>query len=435
MALNLERFDLSHWLIHFTRRLDLESDDAPRGLLPEWSIGEVVEGTVLSPFFLLRRILRKRQILSSWSVRSGKRTIYGPHPAVCFSEMPLAAFLETSRARKARGENISNYALLVPKGQAFAAGTRPVIYGISQMANATFAPNGTRLLPANVLPPLEQYRYVAFDPTKGGWLDWSHEREWRWANRDAVPFYEYGDPEPGREEEYQLWMEARTRDRADVDGLCLDHGQFNGAGFLVQSSKQARFLLHDILRMVDAEMIPPTLFTFVLRGEELHTRDDLQNPAAVRDAIANATVSLAPFYSMPDEEAKGIEQHFNSVVAKVIASNPIKGRREGELGGCWLWLSDNSHPLTRALLKTERIRITQDGKYLCFLAELDDDLGLTHRETLIKLIAQQVEKVFSTKAFYYSVLMSDDINGVPSYTDGAFADDIHHNYAHHEEDF
>lgn len=435
MSINLERFDLSDWLIHFTRGIDLEKDDAPRGLPPEWALDEVVERTKLSPFFLLRRMLRKRQILSSWSVRSGKRTIYGPHPAVCLSEMPLAAFLETSRARAARGENISSYAVLLPKGQAFSAGARPVIYGLSQIASGVFVSDGARMLPENVLPPIEQYRYVAFDPTKGGRLDWSHEREWRWANRRAVPFYEYDDPEPARKEEHRRWVAARENDRADVDGLCLDAGQLSGLGFLVRSGRQATLLIHDILRMVDAGMIPHDLFTFVLQGEVLLKRTDLQSPTAVRDAIAKATVSLDPFYAMSDAEAESIEQRFDDIVSDVVNTTPIEGEREGELGGCWLWLSDNTHALTRALLKRGRLGISKEGRYLCPLPELADDLGLIHRQSLTQAIAKKVEAVFSTKAFYFSVLMSDDFDAVPYYTDGAFEDDIHPNYAHHEDDF
>ena len=45
-----------------------------------------------------------------------------------------------------------------------------------------------RIYEESVLPQSEQYRYVAYNPTsKGRWIDWSHEREWRWVvqNEDA----------------------------------------------------------------------------------------------------------------------------------------------------------------------------------------------------------------------------------------------------------
>ena len=86
-----ERYDLSDTLIHVVRKAQLESDQGydDEMFAKEFEDAEFVEDTTLSPFFLLRRIVRKRQILATWSVRGGKRTIYGRFPAVCFTEMPF----------------------------------------------------------------------------------------------------------------------------------------------------------------------------------------------------------------------------------------------------------------------------------------------------------------------------------------------------------
>src|SRR5205823_6434537 len=92
-----ERYDLSDTLIHFVRKADLLSDQGYDNEIfaKEFDDAEFIEDTTLSPSFLLRRIVRKRQILATWSVRRGKRTIYGRFPAVCFTEMPMAEFVKS----------------------------------------------------------------------------------------------------------------------------------------------------------------------------------------------------------------------------------------------------------------------------------------------------------------------------------------------------
>lgn len=435
MNQNLQRYDLSDWLIHFTRPLNIEHDDVPPELSDWESFGEAVEESVISPFFLLRRILRKRQILSTWSVRGGRRTVYGPRPAVCFTEMPLAAFLQASAVRSARGENVSSYAVMLRKAQAFQVGALPVIYGLSDpTARAQEQSDGTRLFPTNVLPLAEQYRYLAFNP--GGRPDWTHEREWRWPNLQHKPFLSYDIPDESAPEyaEWNAWNEAREHDRFDGDGLCLDSGAFENVGFLVKNDRQAKLLTHDILRLVDAKTVPASLFTFILRLGALPAPQKLIEPADVARAIDAATVPLAPFFNMDAGEAKKIRDRFNKI-ARDVGNDPR--RDAGEFGGCWLWLMDNTDPLTRALLLApdyeERVVVSHLGRYLVRLPELGDDRGLRLRENLTKEIANRAHVEFGARATYYSVLNSDDPDGLPSYTDDF--DDIYMNEAHNEDDF
>jgi hypothetical protein len=123
---NTRRFDLSDRLIHFFRALDL--DYGPGFTTPEtWGPGDLAEDTKFSPFFLLRNAVRCERLWATWSVRNGRRTIYGPDPAVCFTDMPLAAFIEAGETRSARGEAMSAYGLLLPKTAIHGLGARSVI--------------------------------------------------------------------------------------------------------------------------------------------------------------------------------------------------------------------------------------------------------------------------------------------------------------------
>ena len=55
-------------------------------------------------------------------------TIYGPRAAVCFTEMPLFALEQYAEQRGK--DSVEKYAVGVLKRELFAAGWRPVIYGL-----------------------------------------------------------------------------------------------------------------------------------------------------------------------------------------------------------------------------------------------------------------------------------------------------------------
>ncbi len=116
--MNLTRIDLSDNLIHFVSSLDTSNPDYNLSEMhpKEYAMnGDIVEQNSISPFFILRRIIRNRQILSTWSYRKENRTIYGKYPAVCFTEMPISEFVKTSIDRQLKGQKISNYGLILIK--------------------------------------------------------------------------------------------------------------------------------------------------------------------------------------------------------------------------------------------------------------------------------------------------------------------------------
>lgn len=114
MSINSIRFDLSDWLIHFFRDIDLEGNNSIV-YVEHMGWGNIAEDVNWSALFMLRCAIRSGRLWATWSFRNNVRTIYGPDPAVCFTEMPIAAFLETGEKRHRRGEAMSPFALIFPK--------------------------------------------------------------------------------------------------------------------------------------------------------------------------------------------------------------------------------------------------------------------------------------------------------------------------------
>lgn len=152
------RSDMTNWLIHFTR------EDSDAGIKARRRLLSILEQGLLRP---------------GWSERNGRRTVYGQYPAVCFTEQPLSAFLAYLSARTS-DSMISGYGVVVHKQDMYAEGGRPVFYDSCNelQSNDPGFVAGVRMVDG--LPPEKQYRYVAFNPNANT-LDWTHEREWRWA--------------------------------------------------------------------------------------------------------------------------------------------------------------------------------------------------------------------------------------------------------------
>lgn len=130
---------------------------------------------------VLIKILDDGHIRAGWAHRSGRPSIYGPRAACCFTEMPLWALMEYARARRHAG-NVGDQGIALLKSEFYAAGGRPVIYGLSSPHREQHNHPWARFLATECgLAEQEQYRYVATNLARAGRpLDWTHEREWRW---------------------------------------------------------------------------------------------------------------------------------------------------------------------------------------------------------------------------------------------------------------
>jgi hypothetical protein len=410
---NTERFDLSDRLIHFFRPLDLESNDAP--VTPEdWGFGNLVEDTKLSPFFLLRSAVRHNRLWATWSIRGGRRTIYGRCPSVCFTEMPLAAFIEAGHKRAERGEAMSPYALMFSKAALFQIGARPVIYALSP-ADAVL-PNGDggriRLIPPELLPEAEQYRYVTFNPSGSRPLDWSHEREWRWPYRGPLP-HEEGLGAPN--------------DSMAIPGLELSFSNLAGIGAVVKTERQAQQLTCDVLTKVDRGDLAPGHYSHILCLSRLPSARDLIDPQEVKRALETGLIDLEPYFDLDSEQGMVLTSRFTQIIRSAEESGPTP--ENGEPGACWLWLLDNAHPLTRYLSRDGQVYVSREGRYLVDPWEFSDSRSLRQREEMTRQLADRVKSEFNLPCSYFSVLGHSDPNGLPFYSDVLPDNHLFYNYA------
>ncbi|WP_050756000.1 hypothetical protein [Halanaerobium praevalens] len=181
--------------------------------------------------------------------------------------MPLADFIKSSFNRLKRGEKISSYALIFSKKQMFDLGARPVVYGTSISCRDYFDEGGHRLLDPNLFHSKEMYRYISFNLSRKPYpIDWTHEREWRWANYDYINYGidEYYFESTEIDEEMEELLDKREMERIEDYGLNLDKTNLKGVGILVKNEKQAEKIVRDILWLVDSKKIDQDLYSYIL---------------------------------------------------------------------------------------------------------------------------------------------------------------------------
>jgi hypothetical protein len=412
---NNRRYDLSDRLIHFFRSVDLSSGNgftAPES----WGPGEIVGDDVVSPMFLLRNAVRLGRIWATWSKRGDRRTIYGPHPAVCFTEMPLAAFIEAGILRQQMGQAMSPYGLIFPKPPMYEIGARPVIYGLS---SSPWIPagedGGERLIPVESLPLHEQYRYVTYAP---GRVDWTHEREWRWVCTEEMPTNEFDVP---------------MDDGMDIPGLDLNQPALAGLGAIVKTNEQAQRLIHDVLTIADRASRQTGNYEFVISLENLNDLGELRDPQHAEAAVREAAFDLSPFFQQSRSEHTRHLANYRRAVNDAVAF-PVEAPAR-EIGGCWLWLTDARHPTVRALVNEGLAIVNREGRYLVEVDDFDADLPLAAREGMTRRLAKLLLDRHGVNATYHSVLGSYDPDGVPHYSDPPLDDRFHFNHGHEEDDF
>lgn len=415
MPPNTTRFDLSDYLIHFFRKIKIDSESAP--IVPEvMGFSNINEDVNWSAIFMLRCAIRHSLLWATWSYRNGRRTIYGPSPAVCFTEMPLAAFLEAGEARESRGEAMSPYALVFPKSGLYTLGANPVIYGLDDRGTRLPKANngGPRILDGNVLPEREQYRYVAFNPSANGTLDWSHEREWRWPYRGSME--KFAD---------ELEESGAISEPSDIPGMDLTSAHCAGMGVVVKTKTEASWIASDVLTLVDRGVIDQWHYRFIIYADSLPGLASIRSPKGVAEAINGALIDLQPFYSISKEVIEELDSRFTELVMAVEAENPKK--QVEERGGTWLWILDNTHNLTRSLMATGRVSVSKDGRYLARLSEFCASRDLRQRETMAKQLAKRVREAFGVECGYFSVVNSLDYDEVPFFNSDHLANRMFYN--------
>src|SRR5690606_19407587 len=194
----------------------------------------------------------------------------------CFTEMPLAAFLEAGKARENRGEAMSPYAIVFPKAGLFELGANPVIYGLDERsAHLPQGSNGeARIIDEALLPEKEQYRYVAYNPSLNGRLDWSHEREWRWPYRHSIEEFEKEIEEFGV-------VDCPT----DILGLYSSSRICSGMSVVVKSTEEYSWIACDIHILIDREVIDQHHYRLIMSAYSLPSLDFIRSPESASQAI------------------------------------------------------------------------------------------------------------------------------------------------------
>lgn len=211
------RYDHTKWLVHFVRDRNPEQDFPGED---EEEVGLYAGGELecdADAFSVLKNIIRLGGLLPGYSFRNGRTTIYGGKPAVCATEMPLYSFADYARQRS-NASKVSAYGVAFLKSEFFSAGGRPAIYGLST-DNISYLVNvpTSRILADDVMPLAEQYRLVAYNPLPANWIDWSHEREWRWIAKD--------------QDKDQVWAQDQYDCIGPVPALPLLKGRLDGGAF------------------------------------------------------------------------------------------------------------------------------------------------------------------------------------------------------------
>ncbi|WP_192845751.1 DUF4427 domain-containing protein [Aureimonas sp. AU22] len=370
----------------------------------DWGPGAITEDDHVPPFFLLRNAIRLNRLWATWSQRKGKRTIHGPDPAVCFTDMPIAAFIEAGEARAAKDEAMSPIALVLPKAELLAAGAIPAIYGRSgTRSGPRTGRDGRRTFPEAELPPIEQFRYVTL--SADGRIDWTHEREWRWPFRGTFPEQD-GIPSP---------------DGRALPGLDLE---FEGKGVIVQSRSQAERVRHDIL--VQHDRGTRGSYRFVIVRDDIPSMTHLREPDGVQEALRAAAMDLSDLLSMQRSRRNRLISAFGQAIDGVDATRlPNTGRQDG---GCWLWLTDIAHEMTRALVSGNMVHVDQEGRYLID-TQIGRRLSLARREELTRRLADVLLERHELRATYHSVQGSCDPDAMPNYSKPPLHDRKIYNYA------
>ncbi|MBB3272763.1 hypothetical protein FHW75_003959 [Pseudomonas sp. OG7] len=400
--LNNIRFDLSDYLIHFFRDVDLSGPE--HIFFPEHArFNNIAHSGKLDSLFLMRCALRHHKLFATWSYRGGRPTIYGTSPAICFTDMPLAAFIQTSNERLARGENIGRYAFMIPKAAMFAEGARPVIYGLSGEVREQSANGGDfRILDQQLMPLREQYRYVAYTIGDARHIDWTHEREWRWPYRGHdMHWSDDGD---------------MVQTLAEMPGLDLSRTSIEGMGVIVKDSMDVKKIIYDILTLVDSQIIHKSMIRFVIPLCDIERFGDITNPARVSHIINQNSIDLSPFFSITPQRAKEI----CTIVDNIIKDNVDKRLHSDKhcdesYGKSWVWIADNQSELVRALIAKRRLIVSTEGRYLLDISDFTD-FYIMHEEFYCKKIALALAREFYVNASYFTVRGATDCDHIPSYT-------------------
>jgi len=345
--------------------------------------------------------------------------------------MPIAAFVASSIERLSKGQKISNYAMVFDKKQMFALGARPVIYGSTK---------------DEALPETEQYRFVAYDPTRTPYaIDWTHEREWRWPNFEyvsqSIPQFDFSDDEYQLSDETLELMRLRDEERIDYHGLNLDQHRLSHIGFILKTEQQARLITRDILWLIDKKKIRPNLFTYILYFPDLEANiESIDDPKFIDSLITKGRIEIQPFLQVDQKQQASIISQLDELSERLSGSMNPDEYPGGVTGISYPCFNDNLSPAARMLVGTKYVKMTKLGRYLIDLPCLNQTRSIeVNEQFVIDKVNPQLSEILDTPLTYYSVgslsyapISEIKLDDVPFFTE---PNDDEWNEAHCPEDF
>lgn len=413
MSYILNRTDVTEWLIHFVRDRDPDNDFLGDEDEYYYLVGGHLEPDAQA-FAVLKTIVSIGGLKPGYSFRSGKTTIYGGNPAICFTEMPIYNFAKYTQER-GDPKRCTPLGICLPKMELYQAGGRPVIYGLSQEEIKVKEDSRyVRVVDESTLTRLEQYRFVAFDPTRVPYsLDWTHEREWRWIANDT--------------HDHKLFMHDYEGVGDFVPGLPLFRGKSNGGffsrvGLIVWNDEQGTELGDIILRCWDAghnnydEPYSDSVSVFIIVLErviqEVEARYNLR-AQRIEDLPASSFFNIVRQKASQetiDKVRKAIEGA--RIASKEAAATFLEKAPKDESGhmldACgyaWVITYDSPTDITQALLELQMAK-PMAGEYYVIeaIGEMEVRQGITYNEMAAKTAADFLTKELNQKFYFRSWL-------------------------------
>ena len=374
------RIDMTDWVLHFVHQRDIRNSptdmDFPyeeyQGLpyhedpkinqrFGNWDYMDeyLPLEPDASPMGVLHRIITDGHIRASWALRKGRPTVYGPRAAVCFTEMPLYGLVDYAKRR--RETDVDCYAVGLLKSELFAAGGRPVIYGLTgayKDQTPGSYPWPRKLDQSCGIAEPEQYRYVAMAADADRPIDWSHEREWRWADHPdrcwcpGVPIWLKDKPFSFS----RVFVVVPTTDEAErVLDLLKQLYDSQGNGFCVEFDTKALYQT----QVISLEQLRDDLPDNAMRAIRL---EDIPSMSIRRFEVPPATPEDIAKLTQVMEEAK--QAAINAAQHKYETTPKNSDGHILDLSGfASLTTHDSQSPLVSALLALDSASALGDDGY------------------------------------------------------------------------
>ncbi|TWI13524.1 hypothetical protein IP93_00686 [Lysobacter ruishenii] len=323
--------------------------------------------------------------------------------------MPLYSFALYAR-QQSNQKNVSAYGIAFLKAEFYAAGGRPAIYGLAS-EDVTYVHNDAyhRIFHEHILPRSEQYRYVAYSPSGDHWIDWSHEREWRWRVRD-------------KDEEF-VWSMDGQGCYSPIPGLPLLKGRSEGAHFsklcIIVWSKEEATEIQSLLTgyylagynnystPFDRAVIANSriiVLQEVIEAVEKNGNLDAQTIEGLEDADLVTPIVI----SSPPPDA-------GQVIATAFAAATHAGRSaakayiemypkdEGYCGYAHVATSDVTHPLVQYMLNSDLASGPYDGRaHISVPKDWPSRQSLDYNEHVYRAVAHVLSHQLQLRCWMHS---------------------------------